>query len=85
LTVMREQFDHELNRSITRIEEAVAPYTRFVRASQEEMERMRDDLVGVSNELRSLRHRIEGAAASDALDGQIAEPMALPEQSAGDA
>src|SRR5690606_21668473 len=29
VTVMREQFDHELNRSIARIEEAVAPYTRF--------------------------------------------------------
>ncbi|HYH13486.1 MAG TPA: dynamin family protein [Thermomicrobiales bacterium] len=91
MAVMREQFDHELNRSINRIEEAVAPYTRFVRASQSEMEQMRDDLTGVRNGLRSLRHRIEGAPSdgSESLAGipasggatRAAEPIALPEHS----
>jgi len=84
ITVMREQFDHELNRSIHRIEEAVAPYTRFVRSSQGEMEQMRDDLSGIRNELASLRHRIEGPGG-DVVEAERAEPIALPEHTAGDA
>jgi small GTP-binding protein len=95
LTVMREQFDHELNRSISRIEEAVAPYTRFVRASKEDMERMRHDLGGITNGLRSLRHRIDGAVGpADTSDGTEEDetraiasgtPIALPEEVARDA
>ncbi len=80
LTVMREQFDHEQNRSISRIDEAVAPYTRFVRSSQDEMERMRGDLGGIRNELASLRHRIEGPQVDDR---EPPEPIALPERTAG--
>ncbi|MBA2760192.1 MAG: hypothetical protein H0U38_10955, partial [Chloroflexia bacterium] len=79
--VMREQFDHEQNRSITRIDEAVAPYTRFVRSSQGEMERMRDDLDGIRNELASLRHQIEGPQVDDR---EPPEPIALPERTASD-
>jgi hypothetical protein len=30
----RGQFDHELAHSLTRIREAVSPYTRFVRAER---------------------------------------------------
>ncbi len=94
VTVMREQFEHELNRSINRIEEAVAPYTRFVRSSQAEMEQMRDDLTGVRNELRSLRHRIEGAppetvlppaSTADTPPNGTAGPIALPEGTTRDA
>jgi hypothetical protein len=94
LTVMREQFDHELNRSITRIEEAVSPYTRFVRGATAEMEQLRDDLSGIRNGLRSLRHRIEGARAEEpvvttpepeAKPAPATAPIALPEHTAGDA
>lgn len=60
LTVMREQFEHELNRSVERINDAVAPYTRFVRSSQERFETLRDDLTGIEDDLRALRHRIGG-------------------------
>ena len=93
MAVMREQFDHELHRSIQRIEEAVAPYTRFVRASQADMETMRDDLTDVRNGLQSLRHRIEGAPPERAESvaalpatrqgsDDDSEPIALPEQAA---
>jgi small GTP-binding protein len=92
LTVMREQFDHELNRSIARIEEAVTPYTRFVRGAQAEMEGMRDDLSGIRNGLRTLRHKIEGSRA-EAPAAAPPEPnskatsasIALPEHTGGDA
>lgn len=93
IAVMGEQFDHELNRSLSRIEEAIAPYTRFVRSSKVDMERMRDDLTGIRNDLRALRHRIEGPEAgkakrisavttdTDNPDGARAGLKALPEQS----
>jgi hypothetical protein len=86
LTVMHEQFDHELNRSIVRIDEAVAPYTRFVRAAQTDMEAMRDDLAGIRNGLRTLRHKIEGSRAEAPVTASpepsskpASAPIALPD------
>ncbi|HWK79523.1 MAG TPA: hypothetical protein VNP95_02085, partial [Thermomicrobiales bacterium] len=58
--VMHEQFEHELSRSIARIEDAIAPYTRFVRASQAKLEQLDTDLGGIRNELRALRREIGG-------------------------
>jgi small GTP-binding protein len=58
ISVMREQFEHELARSITRIEDAIAPYTRFVRDQQSKFTGIEENLTGVANELRTLRHRI---------------------------
>jgi hypothetical protein len=79
---MGEQFDHELNRSIARIEEAVAPYTRFVRASQTEMEQMRDDLAAIRNGLLTLRHKIDGARAeAPVAAAPEPAPIALPDGS----
>ena len=34
IAVMSEQFEHELARSVDRIRDAIAPYTRFVRDQQ---------------------------------------------------
>lgn len=79
MIVMREQFDHELNRSVSRIDEAVAPYTRFVKSSQSEMEQMRTGLTDVRNELASLRHRIEGPVSAEEAD-----PVPLPAQTLTD-
>ncbi len=56
--VMREQFNHELNRSVVRIQEAIAPYTRFVRTESEKLGRMDETLTAVRNDLRGLRHRV---------------------------
>jgi len=60
MNVMREQFEHELNRSIERINDAIAPYTRFVRSSQERFATHRDNLTEIEDDLRTLRHRIGG-------------------------
>lgn len=56
--VMSEQFEHELARSVHRIREAIAPYTRFVRTEQEKLTRMDMDLSAVRSDLRTMRHRI---------------------------
>jgi hypothetical protein len=60
---MGEQFEHELARSMDRVREAIAPYTRFVRSQNEHLERMRTELSAVDNDMRALRHQIGGDRA----------------------
>jgi small GTP-binding protein len=86
--VMREQFEHELARSMDRVREAIAPYTRFVRSQYDHLDQMRTELTAVDNDMRALRHRIgdertlsEGertgvltGAARDATPRQLPEP-----------
>jgi small GTP-binding protein len=60
IAVMNEAFENELNRSVGRIADAVSPYTRFVRTSQDRYDALRRDLGGMQNELRTLRHTIGG-------------------------
>ena len=61
--VMREQFEHELARSMDRVRDAIAPYTRFVRAQYDHLEQMRVELNGINNDMRALAHRIGDVSA----------------------
>jgi chaperonin cofactor prefoldin len=72
MSVMREQFEHELNRSVSRINDAIAPYTRFVRSSQERFDTLRADLRDIDDDLRTLRHRIGGDTERAPLPQQAA-------------
>ncbi len=58
MDVMNEQFENELNRSVARIADAISPYTRFVRASQDKYEALEAELTTVQDDLRSIRHAI---------------------------
>lgn len=60
LTVMRDQFEYELVRSVGRITEAIAPYTRFVRGEQIKLTELQADLTSATNDMRAFRHRIGG-------------------------
>ena len=62
VATLREQFALELDHSLARIRETVAPYTRFVRAEAERMESVRDDLEGVRTESARLRYAIDALA-----------------------
>jgi len=53
------QFDQELERSVHRIREAVAPYTRFVRAERERLEEIHRDLTSSKDELIALQGELE--------------------------
>ncbi len=66
LQVMREQFEHELARSVTRIREAIAPYTRFVRTQQGQLTSIQADLTTLRQDLRGFRSRIESRSATPA-------------------
>lgn len=58
MEVMNEQFENELNRSVARIADAISPYTRFVRTSQEKYRALEVELTTVQDDLRSIRHAI---------------------------
>jgi hypothetical protein len=58
MEVMREQFENELSRSVARIADAISPYTRFVRTSQEKYTALEAELTTVKDDLRSIRHAI---------------------------
>jgi len=53
------QFEKELNKSLQRINEAIAPYTRFVRAEQKKLEETRADLDEAQRSQGRLRAEIE--------------------------
>jgi hypothetical protein len=86
LEVMNDQFEHELGRSIGRIQDAIAPYTRFVRDQQSKFVGIEANLDGVLGELRSLRHRVgdpdamlsAGAVAAGVESGRTPPPQSLP-------
>ena len=54
------QFDRELERSLHRINEAVAPYTRFIRAERDRLTETRDELNRIQEGLTRLKAQIEG-------------------------
>lgn len=55
------QFEKELNRSLQRINEAIAPYTRFVRAEQEKLQETQAELIEAERTQGRLRAEIEAA------------------------
>jgi small GTP-binding protein len=56
--VVRRQFETELGRSIERMREAIAPYTRFVRSEHARMTRAGEDLATIDAEADALRAEI---------------------------
>jgi small GTP-binding protein len=56
--VVRRQFEAELGRSIERMREAIAPYTRFVRSEHTRMTRAGEDLTAIDTEADALRAEI---------------------------
>jgi len=58
LATMTTQFEREMERSLRRLEEAIAPYTRFVRAEQERLGQVEGRLKNTLEALKILRVRI---------------------------
>ena len=67
ITAMREtlaralgaQFERELRRSSERLADGIAPYSHFVRAEQQSLTSMRDELTGLQDELTMLLGRVD--------------------------
>jgi small GTP-binding protein len=60
---LRDQFAKEIARSINRIRESIAPYSRFVRAEGENLAQMETELREILEALGTLRLQLERAAA----------------------
>ncbi|TNF70468.1 MAG: dynamin [Acidobacteria bacterium] len=56
---LTDQFDREVDRSMHRIEEAIAPYTRFVRAERDRLDEIRSDLEQSRQAIAALESQIE--------------------------
>ncbi|HEX7183048.1 MAG TPA: dynamin family protein [Thermoanaerobaculia bacterium] len=59
MTVLTGQFDREIDESLRRIDEAIGPYTRFVRSERDRLTDVRGELKGVGEGLVRLRARVE--------------------------
>jgi small GTP-binding protein len=62
MTGLRAQFQKEVERSVRGVLEAVAPYTRFVRAEKEKLTSIDRELEEISGHLTQIRHSIDHAA-----------------------
>ena len=56
--VVRRQFEAELARSVERMREAIAPYTRFVRSEHARITRAGEDLASLDTEVGALKDEI---------------------------
>jgi hypothetical protein len=56
---LSSQFEREMNQSIARIQEAIAPYTRFIRAERERLTESHEDLTRLRQSVDRLKARIE--------------------------
>ena len=65
-TALRDEFQRELERSIQRIRDALAPYDRFVRSERERTDAFVTSLRGELDQVGALRTRVERLAGSEA-------------------
>ena len=59
VTTLREQFGREIERSLVKIQDAIAPYTRFVRAERGQSESGLEDLEKLRNQVTRLKNQVE--------------------------
>jgi len=59
-TAIRTQFESETARSVQRIRDSIAPYSRFVRAEGEKLTASKAELERCGGELEALQARVEG-------------------------
>ena len=59
IKTLHGQFEREINHSIERIQEAIAPYTRFIRAEREKMREMDRTCEQLKLEINQLRGKLE--------------------------
>jgi len=60
MSTLTGQFEHELERSLRRIDEAMSPYTRFIRAERDRLTETRNELARIQGGLARLKAEIEG-------------------------
>lgn len=57
--ILRTQFEQEINRSLQRINEAISPYTRFIRSERQKLMDAQNEIDQVKTNLAQLKTRID--------------------------
>jgi small GTP-binding protein len=57
---LQDQFHREIDRSIARVRNAVAPYASFVNGERDKLRRVNDALEGIDRDITELRRVVEG-------------------------
>ncbi|MFN0072476.1 MAG: dynamin family protein [Chloroflexota bacterium] len=65
LTALQDEFQRELDRTLQRVRDALAPYDRFIRAEHEETSELRQHLETSREQLRTLRARAEALPSEE--------------------
>lgn len=77
---LSRQFETELQESKERLQEAIAPYTRFVRVEREKLEKLDAELRGFRAELTAIRNRVADLGHEQGNDiGNVAPTQTLTE------
>jgi chromosome segregation ATPase len=58
MNALTSQFEREMSQSLSRIQEAIAPYTRFVRAERDRLGNVRAELGGLRKSLDGLKAQV---------------------------
>ena len=58
MTALTSQFEREMGQSLSRIQDAIAPYTRFVRAERDRLGSVRDELAWLRKSLDGLKAKV---------------------------
>ncbi len=58
MNALTSQFEREMSQSLSRIQEAIAPYTRFVRAERDRLGNLREELGRLRKSLAGLKARL---------------------------
>ncbi len=74
LDSLTTQFQHEAENAVTRLKEGVAPYTRFVRAERERVDKTQTVLEGLRQKISALRARIQVALPVQAGTRELSAP-----------
>jgi len=56
---LKAEFEKEIDGSLKRIDEAITPYTRFIRAETEHTQKIQEDLKAAQLEISQIRSQIE--------------------------
>jgi ABC-type transport system involved in cytochrome bd biosynthesis fused ATPase/permease subunit len=59
IDALKSQFEREIERSLQNINEAMAPYTRFVRAEQGKLTETQAELTRIKNSLEGLKVKVD--------------------------
>jgi hypothetical protein len=57
---LQEQFEREMRRGAQRVEDAITPFSRFVRSEREKIEDQRNQLLEIEEQVMGLQQQVNG-------------------------